>query len=243
VKLDGERVRDRRERLTIPIREACERSGVALNTWVRAEHGEEIRLSSARRIAEVLGVEPGYLMGEPEAPKVTASPTPEPGSEQPEEGRRELSSAADKFFSDTTRGTPPIDFDDLVKLRDRVQRLGDTHRTLREQHEKSDPLSVSDWAYDLEALTEKLLRDGVEAALEYGGLAPVKHGGVADVKEDWKAEQLRLKEAFDTLVNLQKQADHLASQKRAAAGYSEATMSRAAEAVLDREAQRQKETR
>lgn len=241
-----ERLKEWRESQGFTQRELAGKAGVGEVTVARVETGASIRPNTARKIAGALGLEVSDLLARPPTlaepttfPKESAPSTPEVSDEE----RRELYSAADKFSADTTRGTPPIDFDDLVTLRERIQRLGDTHRALREQYEESGPLPVSDWAYELEAVTEKLWRDGVEAALEYGGLAPVKYGGVADAKEDWKAEQLRLREVFDTLVNLQEQAGHLASQKKAAAAYSKATMPRAAEAVLNSEAQRQKETR
>jgi hypothetical protein len=43
---------------------ASSKASVSPNTWVRAEHGDEIRPSSVRRIADALGVEPDQLMEE-----------------------------------------------------------------------------------------------------------------------------------------------------------------------------------
>lgn len=77
MKLDGERVRERRERLALSMELASSKARVSPNTWVRAEHGDEIRPSSVRRIAEALEVEPGQLMEEPAlSGKVGASPSP-----------------------------------------------------------------------------------------------------------------------------------------------------------------------
>lgn len=65
MKLEGERVREGRERLALSIENASEKARVSPHTWVRAEHGDEIRPSSARRVAEALGAEPGQLMEGP----------------------------------------------------------------------------------------------------------------------------------------------------------------------------------
>jgi hypothetical protein len=62
--------------------EACNLAGVSPHTWVRAEHNGEIRPSSARRIADALGVEPGQLMGEPPVPLGHASPSPAQNKER-----------------------------------------------------------------------------------------------------------------------------------------------------------------
>lgn len=64
MKLDRERVREGRERLALSMEDASAKARVSPHTWVRAEHGDEIRPSSARRIASALGVEPGQLLGE-----------------------------------------------------------------------------------------------------------------------------------------------------------------------------------
>jgi transcriptional regulator with XRE-family HTH domain len=83
LKLDGERVREGRERLALSIENVSATARVSPHTWVRAEHGEEIRPSSVRRIAEALGVEPRQLMGEPALlGKAEAPPSPETAGDE-----------------------------------------------------------------------------------------------------------------------------------------------------------------
>lgn len=77
MKLDGERVRERRERLALSMENASSKARVSPHTWVRAEHGGKIRPSSARRIAEALGVEPEQLMEPTPSGKAQAPPPPE----------------------------------------------------------------------------------------------------------------------------------------------------------------------
>ena len=78
MKLDGTRVREERERLALSIENASAKAQVSAHTWVRAEHGEELRPSSVRRIAEALGAEPGQLMGGATAPKAPSRSPLEP---------------------------------------------------------------------------------------------------------------------------------------------------------------------
>ena len=62
MKVDGPKLRRLREtRLALSVDEASKEAGVAPPTWLRAEHGEEIRVSSVRRIADALGVSPADL--------------------------------------------------------------------------------------------------------------------------------------------------------------------------------------
>jgi transcriptional regulator with XRE-family HTH domain len=82
LRLDGERVREGRERLALSIENVSAKARVSPHTWVRAEHGEEIRPSSVRRIAEALGVEPGQLMGELVLPGKAEAPSPPEVSEE-----------------------------------------------------------------------------------------------------------------------------------------------------------------
>lgn len=62
MKLDGSRVQRARDRLGYTLEMVGEKSGVAKGTVLRAEHGEEIRPVSARRIAAGLGVEVADLV-------------------------------------------------------------------------------------------------------------------------------------------------------------------------------------
>ena len=87
MKLDGPRVREERERLALSIEDVSEKARVSPHTWIRAEHGDEIRPSSVRRIAEYLGVEPDQLMESPPVPLAqapSASPKETTGA-KPEE--------------------------------------------------------------------------------------------------------------------------------------------------------------
>jgi len=52
LRLDNVKVRRARERVGLSIESAAENAGVAKGSFLRAEHGEEIRPSTARRIAE-----------------------------------------------------------------------------------------------------------------------------------------------------------------------------------------------
>jgi len=74
LRVDGEKVRHGRERLALSIDAASNVAGVAPQTWLRAEHGGELRPSSVRRIAEALGAAPENLLG-----KAPAQPSHEAG--------------------------------------------------------------------------------------------------------------------------------------------------------------------
>lgn len=47
----------------LTMRELAEKAGVSLNTVYRLEHGEDGHLSTIRKLAETLGVEPPALYG------------------------------------------------------------------------------------------------------------------------------------------------------------------------------------
>ena len=65
-KLDGKRLRYARDRLGCSLDMVRERSGISKNTARRAERGEEVRPSTARKIAAGLSVEVSDLIKEPE---------------------------------------------------------------------------------------------------------------------------------------------------------------------------------
>ena len=79
MRLDSTKVRRARERVGLSIETAAESSGVAKGSFLRAEHGEEVRPVTARRIASGLGVRVADLvLAEPEiepTPKVEAPGT------------------------------------------------------------------------------------------------------------------------------------------------------------------------
>lgn len=100
MKLDRNKLLHARARLGYGIEMVGERSETAKNTVLRAEHEEDIRPSSARKIAQALGVEVADLIKEPEAPKAPSSSPEKPkdqGSEElnPETLRREFQEHSD----------------------------------------------------------------------------------------------------------------------------------------------------
>jgi transcriptional regulator with XRE-family HTH domain len=58
-------LRRARERRFVTIAELAERAGVGPSTIVNLElHGQEARMSTARKLAQALGCTPGELLGE-----------------------------------------------------------------------------------------------------------------------------------------------------------------------------------
>lgn len=81
MRLDHEKVRWHRDRLGWTLDTLAEKAEVAKGTVLRAEHGEDVRPSSGRRIAGALGVEISDLIPDrPGAivPKVESRSSPEP---------------------------------------------------------------------------------------------------------------------------------------------------------------------
>jgi transcriptional regulator with XRE-family HTH domain len=73
LKLAGDKVRWHRDRLGWTIDDLAEKAEVAKGTVLRAEHGEDIRPSSGRRIARALGAEiPDLVPERPGAPSPKA---------------------------------------------------------------------------------------------------------------------------------------------------------------------------
>ena len=75
MRLDHEKVRWHRDRLGWTLDELAEKAKVAKGTVLRAEHGEDIRPGSGRRIAQALRVEiPDLIPEKPGAisPKASA---------------------------------------------------------------------------------------------------------------------------------------------------------------------------
>ena len=68
------RLRSVRERKVMTMRELSQASGVSTNTLVRLERGEDARISTVRRLAAALAVEPIELMSlEPEQGEAKAA--------------------------------------------------------------------------------------------------------------------------------------------------------------------------
>ena len=64
LRLDGAKVRRARERLGYSLAAAAKQAGVSEGTVLRADHGEEIRPSTARKIAAGLEVQVADLIRE-----------------------------------------------------------------------------------------------------------------------------------------------------------------------------------
>jgi transcriptional regulator with XRE-family HTH domain len=75
LRLDENTVRGTRERLGLTLAMVAQRAGTSKNTVMSAEHGADIRPTTARKIAEALGVEIADLLGEPDSPKAQAPPS------------------------------------------------------------------------------------------------------------------------------------------------------------------------
>lgn len=69
MKLDKNKLLQARERLGYSLETVGEKAGTSKNSVLRAEHEEDIRPLTARKIAEALGVEVAELIREPTAPK------------------------------------------------------------------------------------------------------------------------------------------------------------------------------
>jgi transcriptional regulator with XRE-family HTH domain len=77
LKLDRDRLQRAREMLGYSIEMAAREAGVSKNSVLRAEHKEDIRPVTARKIAAALGVAVADLIGESESSKVSAALSPE----------------------------------------------------------------------------------------------------------------------------------------------------------------------
>jgi len=88
LKLDRERLIRARERLGYAIETVAEEAGVSKNSVLRAEHGEDIRPLTARKIATALGVTVADLYREPDYPKAGAPPSLFNGLREEDEERR-----------------------------------------------------------------------------------------------------------------------------------------------------------
>jgi transcriptional regulator with XRE-family HTH domain len=105
VKLDRDNLIRARERLGYSIETVAEEAGIAKNSVLRAEHGEDIRPLTARKIATALGVEVADLYAGANDPKGEAPPWLEPSFNDVIEERRfsrlaeVLDAAADRWMA------------------------------------------------------------------------------------------------------------------------------------------------
>lgn len=105
VKLDRDNLIRARERLGYSIETVAEEAGIAKNSVLRAEHGEDIRPLTARKISTALGVEVADLYAGANDPKGEAPPWLEPSFNDVIEERRfsrlaeVLDAAADRWMA------------------------------------------------------------------------------------------------------------------------------------------------
>jgi transcriptional regulator with XRE-family HTH domain len=88
MQLDHERVRWHRDRLGWTLDTLAEKAEVAKGTVLRAEHGEDVRPSSGRRIARALGTEISELI--PDKPRRVEELAGKGKAEAPPAGRNEI---------------------------------------------------------------------------------------------------------------------------------------------------------
>jgi DNA-binding XRE family transcriptional regulator len=88
LRLDRDRLIRTREMLGYGIETTAQAAGVSKNSVLRAEHGEDIRPATARKIAKALNVEVADLYGKTEYPKWEAPPWLEPSFNDVIEERR-----------------------------------------------------------------------------------------------------------------------------------------------------------
>lgn len=94
MRLDPEKVRRARESLGYSIEATGEVAEISPNSVLRAEHGEEIRPSTARRLARALNTEVAELYPKVEAP--SSFPTPEISDEARHKVEAETEAALDE---------------------------------------------------------------------------------------------------------------------------------------------------
>lgn len=75
MKLDRDELIRARERLGYAVETVAEEAGVSKNSVLRAEHGQDIRPLTARKIAGALGVAVADLYREPDYPKAKTPPS------------------------------------------------------------------------------------------------------------------------------------------------------------------------
>ena len=88
MKLDSAKMRWHRDRLGWTLDTLAEQAEVAEGTALRAEHGEDIRPSSGRRIARALGVDISELV--PDKPGVVLPKAEAPSSPGPPEKKKSI---------------------------------------------------------------------------------------------------------------------------------------------------------
>jgi DNA-binding XRE family transcriptional regulator len=90
LKLDEHKVRGTRERRGLTLAMVAQRAGTSKNTVLSAEHGADIRPTTARKIAEALNVEIDDLLLEQAHPLGQAPPSNQPPLFNGEQERRAI---------------------------------------------------------------------------------------------------------------------------------------------------------
>jgi len=114
VKLDADKVRWHRDSRGWTLDTTAEKAEVALGTILRAEHGEDIRPSSGRRIARAFGVDVSELV--PDKPGVLVHPL----AEAPEAGRPSIIDIA----SDAARRQVALEKQAMARARETAEMEG-----------------------------------------------------------------------------------------------------------------------
>jgi transcriptional regulator with XRE-family HTH domain len=167
LKLDRDNFIRARERLGYSIETVAEKAGIAKNSVLRAEHGEDIRPLTARKIAAALGVEVAELYADPGYPKGAAPPWLEPTFNDVIEERRlsrfadTIASAADRWIAAVARPQAPdaVVAGVLEAAMDLYELLGD--RVTRSEWEG---LTTQEQG-ELAAVMDKLAKVGAEGVL------------------------------------------------------------------------------
>jgi transcriptional regulator with XRE-family HTH domain len=92
MKLDADKMRWHRDSRGWTLETTAEKAEVALGTVLRAEHGEDIRPSSGRRIAQAFGVDVSELV--PDRPGVMPPKAPAPSTSGPHETEEPMAPGA-----------------------------------------------------------------------------------------------------------------------------------------------------
>jgi transcriptional regulator with XRE-family HTH domain len=133
LRLDPEKVRRARESLGYSIESVGEKGELSPNSVLRAEHGEEIRPSTARRLARALNTEVADLYPKAEAP---TSPTP---SKAVGEERRTAGADGDELFAGQSRRQAAIE-EAQEAIGDLLKRYGVQVRYHTMPHKELDAL-------------------------------------------------------------------------------------------------------
>jgi transcriptional regulator with XRE-family HTH domain len=135
MRLDHEKARWHRDRLGWTLDTLAEKAEVAKGTVLRAEHGEDVRPSSGRRIARALGVEISDLIPDrPGAivPKVESRSSPEPALPKVDAPREAGRTLADFLNERCGHAYLALGREEIQALFDRLEGVEDEERKRKE---------------------------------------------------------------------------------------------------------------